>query len=391
MQPTIVFLKSHVKGHVRKDGVVVKDYDTKVQKKAEEPSFKLPYMKHLVCKDAEKAGFTVKRSPQFIRVFKLDGSKLDKGIIIYPDGKAVAIGGDGKEMEFGYQWREALGLDGAPKKAAKPAYDPDDYDDEGYQKPMHSKAPHQFGLFGFGASKWGGSSSFEKKPEVPPEGYHPKANDNGQQVPIKKLSTATPVESFSDPKAVATVLPGGEVPAELHGVAFEPWADAPTDTFGWADVEGQIELDEPEFDEVPGMKVGAGVIVQEPDGRVWVCHPTNAYGGYKASFPKGTAEDGLSLQANAIKEAYEESGLKVEITGYLMDVKRTTSVARYYTAKRVGGSPADTGWESQAVSLVPVEKLYEVLNMSADHGLAEALGAGPKPQKPEPKGWLSGK
>ena len=123
------------------------------------------------------------------------------------------------------------------------------------------------------------------------------------------------------------------------------------------------------------MKQGAGVVVQEPDGRVWVIHPTNAFGGYKSSFPKGTVEDGLSLQASAIKEAYEESGLKVELVSHLMDVVRTTSVARYYLAKRVGGTPADVGWESQAVSLVPVNKLFEVLNMSTDHGLAEKLGA----------------
>lgn len=216
-----------------------------------------------------------------------------------------------------------------------------------------------------------------KKTEAPT--YHPKLGDDGELVPIKRASAPTPLASFSDPKAVATVLPGGELPAELNGVPFEPWADAPTSLHEWAEVEGQADLDEPEIEPGKGMKLGAGVIVKEPDGRVWVVHPTNAFGGYKASFPKGTVEDGLGLQASAIKEAYEESGLKVEILGHFMDVARTTSVARYYLARRVGGSPADAGWESQAVSLVPAAKLYEVLNMATDHGLAEKLGAGPKP------------
>ena len=69
-----------------------------------------------------------------------------------------------------------------------------------------------------------------------------------------------------------------------------------------------------------------------------------------------------------------------------MDVERTTSKARFYLARRVGGTPADAGWESQSVSLVPPDKLYSVLNMSADHDLAEKLGAGPKPPKAPYKG-----
>lgn len=225
-----------------------------------------------------------------------------------------------------------------------------------------------------------------KKPEAPkPPAFHPKMGDEGELVAIKRPSKATPLEAFSDPLAVATVLPGGKMPAELNGVPFAPWADAPTTLHGWAEVDGQADLDEPEIEPGKGMRLGAGVIVQEPDGRVWVVHPTNAFGGYKASFPKGTVEDGLGLQASAIKEAYEESGLKVEIVGHFMDVARTTSVARYYLARRVGGTPADVGWESQAASLVPVAKLYEVLNMATDHGLAEKLGAGPKPAPPKAK------
>ena len=101
-----------------------------------------------------------------------------------------------------------------------------------------------------------------------------------------------------------------------------------------------------------------------------------------STFPKGRVEDGINLQASAIKEAFEESGLKVEITGFLMDVERSVTTARYYTAKRVGGTPAAMGWEAQAVSLVPRTKLYEVLNSYNDHPLAEALGAGPQPPKP---------
>jgi len=58
-------------------------------------------------------------------------------------------------------------------------------------------------------------------------------------------------------------------------------------------------------------------VIVEPDGRVWVVRPSNGYAGYTATFPKGRVEKGLPRQANAIREAYEKAGLKVEITGFL--------------------------------------------------------------------------
>ncbi len=217
-----------------------------------------------------------------------------------------------------------------------------------------------------------------KNATLVPEEFHPKLNDKGQRVTILKPSTATDVSTWSDSDMVATLTPHHRkaLPDELYGVKFTSWLDAPTTLPEWADVEGQnaeIAKTESELKSKPGMKKGAGVIVVEPDGRVWVVHPTNQFGGYKATFAKGTIENGLSLQASAIKEAYEELGLKVEITGFLTDVERTTSVARYYLARRVGGHPGDMGWESQAVSLVPVDQLNEVTDAPADKKLIEAL------------------
>lgn len=213
------------------------------------------------------------------------------------------------------------------------------------------------------------------KPKEPPEGFHPQANDDGKQVPIYKLSAATRAGTWHNQGDIATVTPheSKTLPDALHGVKFTPWRDAPESLQDWAEVDGQNLEDEPDFEPAKGMKTGSGVVIEEDDGRIWVVHPTNAFGGYQATFPKGTLEEGLPLQASAIKEAYEESGLKVEITGFLGDIKRTTSVARYYTARRVGGTPAAMGWESQAVSLVPKEQLKDVLNQVVDHDLADLI------------------
>lgn len=224
------------------------------------------------------------------------------------------------------------------------------------------------------------------EPEAPVH-HHPKLDDKGLPVVIKKPTHASSPSTWHNPDAVATFVPGGDVPLAINGVPIRKWKDHPRMVEGWDYLSDCIndDLEEPPFHLPPGKKAAAGVVIEEPDGRVWLIHATNQFGGYNASYPKGTAEPELSLQGNALKEAYEESGLKVKITGFLGDFERTTSKARLYRAKRVGGDPTDAGWESQAVSLVPKGMLYEHLNMWPDHAPAEAIGAGPAPKKPEPK------
>lgn len=219
-----------------------------------------------------------------------------------------------------------------------------------------------------------------------PVHHHPRVGENGHPVAIKKPSHASAPSTWHNPDAVATFVPDGDVPLSLNGVALRAWKDHPRTTEGWDYVDGvHDDLYEPPFHLPDGKKAASGVIIEEPDGRVWLVAPTNQFGGYEASFPKGTAEPELSLQANAIKEAFEETGLKVEITGFVGDFERTTSVARMYRARRVGGTPTAMGWESQAIHLAPKGELYSHLNMWTDHGIAEVIGAGPAPKKPEPK------
>nr|WP_246265289.1 NUDIX hydrolase [Aromatoleum diolicum] len=125
----------------------------------------------------------------------------------------------------------------------------------------------------------------------------------------------------------------------------------------------------------PGLNASAGVVVVERDGRVWVVHPTNGFGGYLATWPKGRVEGGLSFQATAVREAWEEAGLKVRITGILGDFDRTTTRTRYYVGERAYGTPAEAGWESQACTLAPIDALPSLLNGSADAPVLAALKA----------------
>jgi ADP-ribose pyrophosphatase YjhB (NUDIX family) len=202
--------------------------------------------------------------------------------------------------------------------------------------------------------------------------HHPKLDEGGKSIQILHPSHPTPESCWSTPSDTATVVPGGSMPAELNGVAFQPW-QAPTTDAEWDQVEGQADFDEPPFITPPGKKPAAGVVIEEPDGRVWLVSLTNGHGGYSTTFPKGRLEAGASLQVTAIREAYEKSGLQVKLKAHFADSNRDTTFTRLYRAQRISGSPTDCSWESQAVHLVPRSKLAELLTHPNDKPLVDAL------------------
>lgn len=203
--------------------------------------------------------------------------------------------------------------------------------------------------------------------------YHPMLDEHGKPVLLKSPSKATPLAFWNQVDAVATVTPGGQMPASLNGIRFADWHDVPTAHEAWDSGEGQCDFEEPAFRPPHGKMPAAGVVVEEADGRFWLVAPSNAFGGYIATFPKGRIDSTGSRQASAIREAYEEAGLKVRITGFLADSNRTQSYTRYSLAQRVGGSPALMGWESQAVHLVPREELGDFLTHPNDLPLLQVI------------------
>ncbi len=202
---------------------------------------------------------------------------------------------------------------------------------------------------------------------------HPRPDDDGRRVTIRHPSVPSPLEAFADPTQTAVVVPDGKTPALLNGIALDSWTSAPTTPKAWVQLAAQAGIHEPPLVSKPGRKLSVGAVVIESDGRFWAMAPTNAFGGYKATFPKGTIDPGMTPQAAAIRETFEESGLQVVITGWIGDFERTTSVTRYYFAQRTGGNPAAMGWESQAVMLIPREKLFRVLHHVKDNELLTAV------------------
>jgi len=193
---------------------------------------------------------------------------------------------------------------------------------------------------------------------------HPFPDEFGAPVPIRQPSRPTPAATWTDPDALATVVPGGPLPAQLNGIAFAPAPCPPVCV---------ALLPEPPFTLPDGYRAAAGAVIVEPDGRIWLVAPTNAFGGYAATFPKGRVDPGAALAATCVREAWEEAGLVIEPTAHLADVRRTQTYTRYYLARRVGGTPAAMGWETQAVHLVPAALLASVAVHPNDAAVIAAL------------------
>jgi 8-oxo-dGTP pyrophosphatase MutT (NUDIX family) len=203
--------------------------------------------------------------------------------------------------------------------------------------------------------------------------FHPQPDEHGAPVRLAHPSTPTAIVTWHDHSSIATVTPLGALPPSLNDTPFAPWLDIPLSTADWQTVAGQAAIDEPPFVVPAAFAPAAGVVIVEDDGRVWAVAPSNRFGGYDATFPKGRVDPDISLQATAIREAFEESGLRVQIVRHLVDCRRTQTMTRYYLARRLGGNPALMGWESQAVHLVPLALLETVLNHPNDGVIIDAL------------------
>lgn len=199
--------------------------------------------------------------------------------------------------------------------------------------------------------------------------YHPKPNDKGEQVAIHSPSMASERGTWLDPTAIAVGVPCGTITSTLNGLPLDALQANEAD---FARLVMAREFVESEFPCPMGLEPAAGAAVVERDGRVWLVHPTNPTGGYACTFPTGGL-GGLKPREAALRAVYEASGLLVEPFGFLVDVRRAKTFTRYYLAQRIAGSPAEMGYKSQAVSLVPMAQLISRLASPADHAIVHAL------------------
>lgn len=105
----------------------------------------------------------------------------------------------------------------------------------------------------------------------------------------------------------------------------------------------------------PAKWISSGGVVLE-NGKVWVIKPSNHYGPW--AFPKGRVDEGENLKQAALREVWEETGLRARIRpgGYLGKGEGTMSVTHFFLMDRTGGS--ERGFdraETERVELVTWE------------------------------------
>ncbi|KPZ27403.1 NUDIX hydrolase [Pseudomonas coronafaciens] len=195
---------------------------------------------------------------------------------------------------------------------------------------------------------------------------HPRKNEHGQVVTVKTPTSPTMANTWNTPDRTAVFVPHHFASGSLNNIPFTSWR-CPETLPGWRQITTRaVKFREPEFQNHGHLHPASGAVIFEPDGRIWVTEPTNHVFGTAHSLPKGKQETGLNLRTNAVKEVYEETGLRVELHGFIGDYDRTTSRTRYYLARRIGGTPSDMGFESQSVKLARLSEANKLLSSELD-------------------------
>ncbi|WP_449406123.1 NUDIX hydrolase [Massilia phosphatilytica] len=173
--------------------------------------------------------------------------------------------------------------------------------------------------------------------------WHPQPDDDGRKVRLHAPSCEANLDGLADPQAALTFVPGSVCAGMLDGVPLAPCARATVDD-ACRRTGAAPAFDEPPFVLPAGRHAAAGAVVREADGRLGSWRRRTRSAAIRPTFPKGRVEPGLTLQATAIREVWEESGLHVELTAWLGDFSRTQTFTRFYVARRIGGHPAQMGW-----------------------------------------------
>jgi 8-oxo-dGTP diphosphatase len=112
-----------------------------------------------------------------------------------------------------------------------------------------------------------------------------------------------------------------------------------------------------------------GVVLRSLKDRehVYVIKPSNNYGPW--AFPKGQVDKGESKKQAALREVWEETGLKARIIdhrkAYLGSGKGSYSITHFYLMVKTGGSPHPTD-ETEEVRLVTWKEAKRLFRSSGN-------------------------
>lgn len=102
-----------------------------------------------------------------------------------------------------------------------------------------------------------------------------------------------------------------------------------------------------------GKAAAAGGIVFDDQGRVLMRHVANGFDGEGWTWPKGRPEAGESMEAAAVREVLEETGIRAEVVGALPSGwEGTATVTRYWRMRFVAVTGSFDTAETDAVAWV---------------------------------------
>lgn len=131
-----------------------------------------------------------------------------------------------------------------------------------------------------------------------------------------------------------------------------------------------------------GIATSAGGLVHRPgaDGReVVIGSRRRERVGISWTLPKGTPEEGESLEETALREVTEETGLHVVITGpldsidysFVRDGVRISKTVHYFLMEPTGGDLSDHDHEFEEVRWVTFAQAASLLTFESERALVE--------------------
>jgi 8-oxo-dGTP pyrophosphatase MutT (NUDIX family)/uncharacterized NAD(P)/FAD-binding protein YdhS len=218
----------------------------------------------------------------------------------------------------------------------------------------------------------------------PLHAWHPALPEG--EFAIHVPTTPSPPALWPRKDISLTFVPGAPAPAELNGIPMRS-ATPPTDARAWlADSKEDIAIDTPyPFGFASNGRPTAGVVIFEgwPVPRLWLVVPSNGYGG-RVTLPQGGADDGELLPVTALRELFEETGMRARLRSVVGDFgleydptppelrAPTSNDTRFFEGDRIGGSVRDAGWETQALILATYEDALWLLERPRDRAIVRA-------------------
>lgn len=119
--------------------------------------------------------------------------------------------------------------------------------------------------------------------------------------------------------------------------------------------------------ETKNMSIDAfGGVVLDNQGRVLLREPTNHFGGYVWTWPKGRPNPTDTPEQAAIREVYEETGYPVDIIMQIPGIfqAKSGSSRNIFYLMRVSGNQHKYDWETSAVRWATFEEARKLIALT---------------------------